>query len=152
MYKTTITYKDFNDVEHTEDLYFNLSVGEITDMELTHPGGYANLLQNIAKTNDSTAIYTAFKEIIDKAYGVKSADGRYFRKTPENLADFKASGAYDEFLVKLLGDGGKTAAAFVNGIMPKTNMTDDELYEKTKALIEEKKVASIVEFPAAPTE
>ena len=38
----------------------------------------------------------------------------------------------------LLSDGGRTAAEFVNGIMPNTGMTDDDLYEKTRKLIDEK--------------
>ena len=142
MYKTSVTYVDFDGNTRTEELYFNLSTAEITEMEVSYPGGYAKMLDSIVKSQDNGAIYRTFKEIVDKAYGIKSEDGKYFRKSPNALIDFQSSGAYDQFLINLLADGGKTAAEFVNGIMPQTNMSTDELMAKTKALIEEKKTAA----------
>jgi len=139
MYKTSVTYVDFDGNERVEDLYFNLSTAEVTEMEVSCPGGYAKMLDSIVKSQDQAAIYKTFKEIVDKSYGVKSEDGKYFRKTESALLDFKSSGAYDQFLINLLADGGKTAADFVNGIMPQTNLSNDELLAKTKALIDEKK-------------
>lgn len=145
MYKKTVTYVDFDGNERTEELRFNLSSAEVTEMELTCPGGYAKMLKDIIDSQDKAKIYYKFKEIVDKSYGEKSADGKYFRKTPEILLNFQSSAAYDKFLVDLLGDGGRTAAEFVNGIMPQSSMSSEELYEKTQALIAEKSAASATE-------
>ena len=36
MLKKTITYTDYNDVERTEDFYFNITKAEAMEMEFTH--------------------------------------------------------------------------------------------------------------------
>lgn len=47
MLKKTITYKDYNGVERTEDFWFNLNETEITEMELgVHGGLYSDGEQN----------------------------------------------------------------------------------------------------------
>ena len=48
---------------------------------------------------------------------MKSDDGKYNRKSPELLADFKATQAYSELIMELLSDTDK-AIAFINGIIP----------------------------------
>lgn len=47
MHKETITYVDFNGTERTEDHYFNLSKTEITELEVSMPGGLAEYLMGI---------------------------------------------------------------------------------------------------------
>ena len=44
MLKKTVTYTDYNGVERTEDFYFNLTKAEITEMELSTAGGFAEML------------------------------------------------------------------------------------------------------------
>ena len=39
MYKKTITYTDYNNVERTEDFWFNFSKAEIMEMEMSVDGG-----------------------------------------------------------------------------------------------------------------
>ena len=39
MLKKTITFKDFNDVERTTDLYFNLTKTELVDWSADSPDG-----------------------------------------------------------------------------------------------------------------
>ena len=38
MLKKTITYTDYDNVKRTEDHYFNLTMAELQEMELTTPG------------------------------------------------------------------------------------------------------------------
>lgn len=45
MLKKTITYTDCNDVERTEDFYFNLSKAEVIEMELTTTGGMTKVIE-----------------------------------------------------------------------------------------------------------
>ena len=80
MIKKTITYNDYNDVERTEDFYFNLSKAEVMEMEMSTTGGLAEMIQRIVAAQDQPAIIKIFKDLILKAYGEKSPDGKRFEK------------------------------------------------------------------------
>ena len=84
MLKKTITFEDYNGVKRTEDFYFNLSKAEVVEMEMSTSGGLAEMIQNIVKAEDSAAIIKIFKDLILKAYGEKSLDGKRFVKMDEN--------------------------------------------------------------------
>ena len=118
MLKKTVTYTDFDDVERTEDFYFNLTEAEITDMNLDENANLAEKIQSIINSKDTKQIKDYFQWIVLKAYGVKSDDGRKFMKSPEIIADFKATQAYSDIWMELAYDA-DAAAEFVNGIMPK---------------------------------
>ena len=83
MLKKTITYKDYNGVERTEDFYFNLSKAEAMEMELSITGGLTEMIRKIVAAQDTPTIIATFKQIILKAYGEKSPDGRRFIKSEE---------------------------------------------------------------------
>ena len=117
MFKKTVTYVEYNGVERTEDFYFNLSKAEVTEMELSVEGGFSKMLEEIVKSNDNARIIELFKEMVLKAYGEKSADGRRFVKSKELAEAFSQTEAYSEIFMELALDE-KAAAAFVNGIMP----------------------------------
>ena len=117
MLKKTVTYVDYNGVERTEDFYFNLSKAEITEMELSVEGGLSKMLVDVVNSKDNKQILSVFKEIILKAYGEKSADGRRFVKSKELSEEFAQTEAYTELFIELALDE-KAAADFVNGIMP----------------------------------
>lgn len=117
MLKKTITYTDFNDTERTEDFYFNLSKAEIMEMELSTAGGFAEMLQNIVKAQDGPTIMKIFKEIVLKAYGVKSPDGKRFIKSEELSTEFSQTEAYSVLFMELATDA-DAAGAFINGIIP----------------------------------
>ena len=117
MLKKTVTYVDYNGMERTEDFYFNLSKAEVTEMELSVEGGFSKMLEEIVKSNDNARILELFKEMVLKAYGEKSADGRRFIKSKELSEAFSQTEAYSEIFMELALDE-KAAAAFVNGIMP----------------------------------
>lgn len=117
MLKKTVTYVDYNGMERTEDFYFNLSKAEVTEMELSVEGGFSKMLEEIVKSNDNARIIELFKEMVLKAYGEKSADGRRFVKSKELSEAFSQTEAYSEIFMELAMDE-KAAAAFVNGIMP----------------------------------
>lgn len=120
MLKKTITYTDFNGTERTEDFYFNLNKAEIMEMEMGTSGGYAEMIQKIVAAQDAPAIINIFKELVLKAYGVKSPDGKRFMKVENGrrLADdFAETEAYAILFMELATDA-DAAAKFVNGIMP----------------------------------
>ena len=119
MLKKTVTYTDYNGVERTEDFYFNLSKAEVTEMELSVDGGLAQMLENIVNSKDNTEIVRMFKELVLKAYGEKSPDGRRFIKNKELSDAFSQTEAYSEIFMELALNE-QAAADFVNGILPKS--------------------------------
>lgn len=118
MIKKTITYNDYNGVERTEDFYFNLSEAEVMEMELGVTGGMAEMLQRIVQAQDGPTIMQTFKDVVLRSYGVKSPDGKRFIKNDTLREEFSQTEAYSQLFMKLAMDS-KTAADFVNGIMPK---------------------------------
>ena len=117
MLKKTFTYTDFNGVERTEDHYFNLSKAELMEMELSTTGGLAEMINKIVAAQDAPAIVKIFKELVLKAYGQKSADGRRFIKSKELSDEFSQTEAYSQLFMELATDP-DAAAKFVNGIVP----------------------------------
>ena len=117
MLKKSITYRDYNGVEYTEDFYFNLSKAEIMEMEMGTTGGLAEMITKIVAAQDAPAIIKIFKDLILKSYGEKSADGKRFIKSDEISTAFTQTEAYSELFMELATDA-EAAAAFVNGIIP----------------------------------
>jgi len=117
MLKKTVTYVDYNGMERTEDFYFNLSKAEVAEMELSVEGGFSKMLEEIVASKDNVRIVNLFKQMVLKAYGEKSADGRRFVKSEEISQAFAQTEAYSEIFMELALNT-DAAAAFVNGIMP----------------------------------
>jgi len=117
MLKKTITYTDYNGSERTEDFYFNLSKAEIMEMEMSTAGGLTEMIQKIVAAQDAPAIMKVFKELILKAYGEKSPDGKRFIKSDEISTAFSQTEAYSQLFMELATDA-DAAAKFVNGIIP----------------------------------
>lgn len=117
MIKKTISYIDYNGVERTEDFYFNLSKAELVEMELTTTGGLVEKIEKITKTKNQPEIVKIFKELVLKAYGEKSDDGRRFVKSEEIATAFSQTEAYSNLFMELATDD-KAAAEFIKGIVP----------------------------------
>lgn len=117
MLKKTITYEDYDGNKRTEDFYFNLSKAEIMEMEMGVSGGMTQMLNRIIAEQDSEKIIKTFKEIILKAYGEKSPDGKRFIKSEELSTAFSQTEAFSQLFMELATDA-DAAAKFVNGIIP----------------------------------
>lgn len=117
MLKETITYTDYNGNERTEDFYFNLTNAEVTEMEMSTAGGLAEMISRVVAAQDAPSIIKIFKELILKAYGEKSADGKRFVKSEEISTAFSQTEAYSILFMKLATDA-DAASKFVNGIVP----------------------------------
>ena len=117
MLKKTITYTDYNGLKRTEDFYFNLTKAEIMEMELSTTGGLSEMISRIVAAKDAPAIIKVFKELILKAYGQKSADGKRFVKSAALSEEFEQTEAYSILFMELATDA-DAAAKFVNAIVP----------------------------------
>ena len=117
MIKETITYVDYNNVERTEDFFFNLTKAELMEMEMSTSGGLVEMVNRIVAAQDAPAIIKVFKELILKAYGVKSPDGKRFEKSDKLRTEFEQTEAYSQLFMKLATDA-DAASKFVKGIIP----------------------------------
>lgn len=117
MLKKVITYTDYNGVERTETFHFNLTKAELMEMELGVTGGFAESITAIINAKDTPSIIAVFKELILKAYGEKSADGKRFVKSKELSDAFSQTEAYSQLFMELATNADE-GAKFVNGIVP----------------------------------
>ena len=117
MLKKTITYTDYDGVERTEDFYFNFTEAELMEWQLVTNGGLTNYVQKSFDAKDQPRLITLFKELLLKAYGIKSEDGRRFIKSEKISEEFSQNPAYSILYMELVTDD-KLAADFVNGIIP----------------------------------
>lgn len=118
MIKRNITYEDFDGVERTEPFYFNLSKSEIVELEVEIDGGLSGFLRRIVETSDHKELVGQFKRLILLAYGIKSDDGKSFKKNEQLREDFAQTAAFDALFMEL-STNANSAAEWVNGVIPK---------------------------------
>lgn len=114
MIKETIKYVDYNGEQREEDFYFNLSRAELISMDYSVEGGLKEMIEKIVKEKDTVKIYKMFTDIIYKAYGEKSPDGKRFVKSQEISEGFIQTEAYSELIMKMISEP-DYAAKFIEG-------------------------------------
>ena len=117
MLKKTITYQDFDGNSVTEDFYFHLTKAQIVEMEVSVDGGLSEHLKAVVASGKGSTIIETFKSLIASSYGVRSEDGKSFRKNKELTDDFLQSEAYSALFMELVTNA-KSGAEFVRGIVP----------------------------------
>lgn len=117
MVKKEITYTDFDGVVRTENFYFNLSAAELTELELTYPGGFIGHLKKMVDAKDQPTIIKLTKDFLMMSVGEKSPDGKYFMKDDDIRHRFECSPAYEVMFMMLALDDVK-AAEFINALIP----------------------------------
>lgn len=146
MISKTFTFTDYAGIQRKETHYFNITQAEMMQIEMSEKGGFIAKLRRLTESIDVTEMSKIFEFMIDKSYGVRSADGRAFRKTPEALQDFKSTEAYSQLYIELLSNTDE-AIKFIKGIMP--TMTAEQ-QKKFDAQIAKQKEELTQAF--APTE
>lgn len=107
----------FTNEEKVETHYFHLSKADLVELEVSRKGGLQEHIKNIITSEDGRAIIEEFKDLILRAYGVRSEDGKRFIKNEEVRQEFYNSEAYSTLFLQLCTDA-DAAAAFINGIVP----------------------------------
>jgi uncharacterized protein YktA (UPF0223 family) len=121
MLKKTIDYTDYNGTKRSDVFYFNLSKGELLELEFDF-GGFEQAVKKIVESEDTKQLFSIFKKIVLSSYGEKSQDGKRFVKSEELSRSFEESEAYSELMMSLVTDA-NAASDFVNGIVP-SNISD----------------------------
>jgi hypothetical protein len=103
------------------------------EMEMGTKGGLAEMIQNIVDANDAPSIIKIFKDIILKAYGEKSIDGKRFVKVndagvPLSIG-FSQTEAFSTLFMELATDA-DAAANFIKGVIPADIEITDEQIKK----------------------
>lgn len=140
MLKKIMTTTDYNGVERTEELYFNLSKAELMEMEMGTTGGLGAMIKKVIAAQDIPSIIKIFKELILKSYGVKSDDGRRFIKNDKLREEFSQTEAYSKLFMELATNSDE-AINFVNGIIPADlakEVAKEKIDNKVEALMEPK--------------
>lgn len=112
-----IEYVDYNGNTRKETCRFDISIAELTKLELTTPGGLKQYMERIMAAQDVPELYKAFEHFIKLSYGEKSDDGRRFVKSEELSIAFCQTPAYSKLLMELITDA-NAAADFINAILP----------------------------------
>lgn len=133
MYVKTITFTDYDGEERTENFYFNLTKAEIAEMDLSVNGGFEAMVKSIIAEKDNAKLIKLFKDLILKAYGVKSTDGRRFIKSDQLREEFTQTEAYSELFMELVSDA-SAAADFINRITPNVPGKEEAIKEQAKTL------------------
>lgn len=116
MIKQTVTYVDFNGQEVTEDLYFNLTNAEYVRLTGKVGGDISDYAQQLVAEGKHGEMLEFIENLILSSYGVRTPDGRGFKKTKEIRENFEYSIAFSEIFEILLSDPDK-AHAFASGLM-----------------------------------
>ena len=87
-------------------------------MELEVKGGFSATVQEIINAQDTPTLIKLFKDLVLRAYGKKSPDGRTHDKRPEVQAEFAQTQAYADIFYELATNA-EAASNFVKGITPK---------------------------------
>jgi hypothetical protein len=147
VFKKSVIYKDFQDEpqEHTEDLYFHLTVPEFTELQFDEKyagdGGFGEHLLTVFKRNNNAEIWVLFTTMIMKSYGRRTEDGIRFVKKAEFLEEFVNSPQHEAFLMWLLDNPTENTALFWNGIVPEAMNTIASNAEKY--MIDAKEIAPL---------
>lgn len=104
MIKQQLTYVDFNNLERTEDFYFHLSLPEAVRLEAKLGNPLDKHAKLLAANNDTNGMIEFLESVILDSYGVKTEDGRSFKKSPQLREEFEYSNAYAELFQLLIVD------------------------------------------------
>lgn len=131
MLRKVVKFKNFNDEEVSEVLYFNLTKTEILALNHEYQNGLSAKIQDIVDSVDPYEIYEFFKDLVSRSYGIKSQDGNSFKKSKQATDEFLQSLAFESFLFGILeaDDNGKQAADFIKAIVPQDLLKEIEKAE-----------------------
>lgn len=120
MFAKKITYTDFTGETRTEEFLFHMSKTDIVKWQYSVNGGIDELFRQVINSNNQAALINLVTDLIHRAYGEKSVDGKKFekRRNGVDLADaFEQTAAYDILFMELISNS-ESASQFINGIMP----------------------------------
>lgn len=150
MLKREITYETFDGDQVTEVFYFNLTKTELVELQTSVEGGMEKLLQSIVESQDTKKMLEQFKNIVLRAYGERSEDGKRFIKNEKLQEEFSQTAAYDALMSEFFTDE-EALITFVRGVMP-TGLGDQvaEVMKSNPALAMVQAADASAKSPVSP--
>lgn len=136
MVSKTIKYTDFMGVEREEEFLFNYTSTEIVALEWKTDGGIEEYLKRAVATMNKRELYETFKDLILMAYGERSLDGKYFKKSKEISDAFEATNAFDILFMELFQDAQKMADFFTACMPERVQEFNAKADAEAKAAVE----------------
>lgn len=102
MFKHTVEYKDFNGNARKEDLYFHLSLPEVTRIQAEIGKDIEEYVNELKNNGDVNTLLAFMEKLMLNAYGQKTSDGKSFYKTKEMRDMFEYSQAYAELFEQMM--------------------------------------------------
>ena len=133
MIKKIANYEDFEGNQVTEELWFNLTQTELIAMSMEMPEDITNSIGDVENMDQAAAsakiveklggkgVFEFIKDLLIKSYGIRTPDGKGFKKNKEITENFACSLAFDAIFMELISDD-QAAANFVNGVIPTSVM------------------------------
>jgi hypothetical protein len=149
MIKQSITFRDLEDREVTEDHYFHLNKLELLEMEINTEGGLQRYIDRLVETTDGTKAYYLFKSIILSSHGKKTDDAVSFEKDAAATKKFEQSPALGELIFGFIDDA-NTGAQFVRGLLPAHIVEEVEKEAAEQKRAEESDKGTTPEIRTAP--
>jgi len=115
--KKTITFKDLEEKDVTEDFYFSISKAELSKLALGRGDDFSDYLNGLIKAQNGEEIMSLFDKIIAMSVGVRHEDGRRFIKTDDIRDSFMQSDAYSVMFMELIQDTARLTE-FIRGTLP----------------------------------
>lgn len=134
MFKDTIKYTKFNGETVEKPFYFNINETEFQKWQLGRNEA-PEYMKHQAESLEEKGLFDIYYSLIDVAYGEPTEDFEGFMKTPEILAKFKSTDAYNQLCIKMISDP-EYAEKFMKGCLPKryANLFDESMNEAKKSL------------------
>lgn len=153
MLKKTVKFVNFNDETDEETLYFNIMRSELADigpsllpeLEKFRVMTMDEDTERELKPEEVKQMLDVIKLLMRYSYGLRSADGKRFDKSPGVYEAFQQTAAYDEFLMSLFENAGAGAFEFIMGILPKELVAGTDFATATAQLPEDTRPAWIRE-------
>ena len=102
MFKHTVDYVDFNGNERKEDLYFHLSLPEVTRLEAEIGKPLQEHIKEVTTNQKMDELLSFLERMLLSSYGQKTSDGRSFHKSKETREAFEYSHAYAEMFEQIM--------------------------------------------------
>lgn len=122
MIKKTMTYKDYDGNQRTEDFWFNLTKAEAAKLEFGTTGGITKMIERIVQEQDVKRILDVFEDLILRSYGKKSPDGKRFIKNAEQTEEFIQTEAYSDLFIEFMNNPDEFSKFFAGVLNFEVNM------------------------------
>lgn len=154
MHDHTMTYVNFNGETKTKTINFNLTEAELTKLQkdYLHVGGIQKVMDDAIASGDTKQLLDFFELLVHRSYGIKSADGEEFDKSPELMRRFENQAYYSDLYMSFFLEEGAVGQAFIRAVMPAALIAKAEANVRGDGELAQKAAAAQAFKPDARTQ